>query len=128
MNDWNNIWKRYNRPNFALRIIRNHFYSELEKAICKIVKKNNISKQDSLIEVGSGSGRSLEMIRNIGFSKSIGVDSSKEAISSSSKNFGFTIGRDVILADVTNSKMGKNCRQILCFPVGLLNTSKIQKK
>lgn len=120
MNKWNNIWQRYRKPNFILKIIRNHFYTELERSIRDIVKKHKINRKSSLIEVGSGSGKTLDMMRRIGFINSIGVDYAKEAIRSAYKNFGFTPGKDVILADVTKPKMGRQLKADIVFSCGVI--------
>jgi len=86
---WDRFWKNSEFP----MTTRLGFNSE-KSSIRKLFNKLNLNKNARIIDFGCGEGRTLSYLRDFGFRKAIGVDSSEEALNACKKR-GFVIFKDV---------------------------------
>ena len=110
---FDDLWKDIEKPSKIGNII---FTSSENKAIA-IIKKH-ISNDMKIIDVGCGTGRTLELFRKKGLYNSIGIDSSTNSIKICQSK-GFKINKDVFIIDVLKNDY-KNGEFDIVFSEGLL--------
>lgn len=111
--DFEKLWKDIEKPS----LIGNIIFDFSEKQAISMMKKR-MDHNAKVIDVGCGTGRTLEVIRKYGFSNSIGVDSSETSIKLC-KSRGFEPNKDVFIVDILKNEY-KNNEFDLVFAEGLL--------
>ena len=114
MKTWNDIWVGY-KPNFLARRLER----AQAKTLTKIVNKVELPKDSKIIDIGCGSGSTLAMFRNLGYSNSIGIDVSQNALETCDRLFGFEQGKDTFLMDARSLEFPDNSFDLV-FSGGML--------
>ena len=76
--DWNNYWKGFNGYTIVGNFLLKQSLREVKKVLDNDIK--NIAKDGKILDIGCGTGRTLEIFRNWGYSNTIGIDNSQESI------------------------------------------------
>ena len=92
---WNEIWDKYEAPNYFGR----RLHQQRIKTLAKILKSTELALDATIVDVGCGSGSTLEIFRNLGYLNSTGVDGAEQSLITSEKLFGFIKDKDIFLAD-----------------------------
>jgi len=112
--EWDTYWNEVKGPTLIGRL--SHTCGEL--IVCKVLSSLELPKNAHLLDLGCGSGRTLEIFRELGFCSSIGIDNSKEALKKCSER-GFTLDKDVFEVDGTRMPYSDSQFDIV-FSWGLL--------
>lgn len=113
-NIWADYWKNYRGVTRIGAWIQRQ---SLKKAIL-LLNQEGIRKENRIIDVGCGEGRTLLVFRKEGFKNSIGIDNTQESLNICRKK-GLKIGTDIFLCDAKKTKF-KNNEFGLVFSEGLL--------
>ena len=97
---WDKEWTDFSSVHESGSIIGKWLHSQRMQIIRKML--TNIPKDLSTIDIGCGAGETLELLREIGFKNSIGIDLSPHAINKA-KYKGFIENTDVFLLDGANT-------------------------
>lgn len=111
-------WENYHK-NYKPTIVGRFFKNEYEKLLDEVVKKLPLSPSARILDVGCGSGYFLSFFRERGFSKSIGIDLSKEGLKNCYRDYGFELGKDVFLMDATKTTFPSRSFDLI-FSEGIL--------
>lgn len=111
---WDSEWKNFKKSNF----FGQKLHKEQKNAIKKILTLINLQKSAKILDIGCGSGRTLEWFREFGFKKSIGIDNSINSIKLC-KKLCFRINKDVFIMDARKTDFKKNSFDLV-FADGLL--------
>jgi SAM-dependent methyltransferase len=114
MKTWDEIWGAYEPDFLARRLKRGQ-----AETLAKIVNEIKLPKDSKIIDVGCGSGSILAMFRNLGYSDSIGIDVSQNALELCHQLFGFEKGKDTFLMDARSVQFPDNSFDLL-FSDGML--------
>jgi cyclopropane fatty-acyl-phospholipid synthase-like methyltransferase len=77
------------------------------KKIFDLLRFTSLNKKSAVLDVGCGTGSTLNYIRNLGYSNSIGCDISNSSIKLCQRN-GFKKKRDVFLTDISKCAYKKD--------------------
>lgn len=98
---WDKEWTDYSSVHESGSIVGKWLHSQRMNIIRKMLK--NMPKDLSAIDIGCGGGETLKLLRDLGFTNSIGIDLSLHAIEKA-KAQGLVENKDVFLLD--GSKTG----------------------
>ena len=115
MEAWDDIWGRFE----GISLFGRRLKGEQAKALAKIVSELKLPKDSKIIDVGCGIGANLVIFRNLGYSNSIGIDTSQNALEISARLFALRKGKDTFLMDARNIKFLDNSFDLV-FSDGLL--------
>ena len=113
MQNWNVFWKEHKTPFLALFIMR-----KTHEKMLSLINNLNIPKNSKVVDFGSGTGRTLAILK-IKYPQAIGIDNSKMSLDISSKVYDFKLGRDLKEMDCMNTYF-KDKEIDLVFSEGLL--------
>jgi hypothetical protein len=90
------------------------WYEEIPEQSLKLISKAEISKDEIIIDVGSGASKLIDSLIKEGYERIIASDFSDVALETSRKRLGEEKSKDVawIVDDITNSKEVKKLRNI----------------
>lgn len=114
MKIWNDIWEGY-EPNFLARRLNRQRQINLTRVLNNI----ELPRDSKIIDIGCGSGSILAMLRNLGYSDSIGIDVSQNALKACNRLFGFKEGKDISLIDARRMGFPDNSFDLV-FSQGML--------
>ena len=97
---WDKEWTDYSSVHESGSIIGKWLHSQRMQIIRKML--TNIPKDLSTIDIGCGAGETLELLREIGFKNTIGIDLSPHAIKKAN-NRGLVENKDVFMLDGANT-------------------------
>lgn len=102
--DVKKLWEQHWKDTKSVEDVASPIGKQLRKQRLKITLKmfKPLDKNMSVIDMGCGGGRTLQIIRMAGFKNSIGIDYSSEALSRCEK-IGYKINEDVFLVDAKNT-------------------------
>ncbi len=89
---WNSEWEHFTGLNFFGK----KFAEGQKKAVKNFLEKENLPKNAKLLDFGCGSGRTLKMLRDLGYENSVGIDVSSNSMRLC-KKAGFALGKDVFM-------------------------------
>jgi len=112
---WNEIWKGYKGP----RLPFDRLKQNQTRTCQRIVNQIKLAKDSKIIDVGCGSGSTLVMFRQLGYSNSIGIDNSQAALDACQRLFNLEPEKDVFLMDIRNIEFPDNSFDLV-FSDGLL--------
>ena len=112
--DWETFWGKRLNPPIIVAFLTKGKYDDIAVEMAL----ETLPRHESILDVGCGTGRTLERFRRAGYRNSIGIDVSPESIRICEEN-GFKAGRDVYLADVTKSPFPKESFTLV-YAEGLL--------
>ena len=118
-NRWEKSWSNIDKTVYSNKnmISKFGFYFQ-RKTIKSILGKIKLRKNSKILDIGCGSGKALIYFRDFGFTNSIGIDISSNALKNCMKK-GLKINKDVFLMDASKTKF-KNKSFDLVFAEGLL--------
>ncbi len=112
---WDEIWPKYKGPRLPFDKLRQN-----QTRICRqITSQIGLARDSKIVDVGCGSGATLAMFRHLGYSNSIGIDSSQAALEACHRLFSLEPGKDVFLMDARNIEFPDNSFDLV-FSAGLL--------
>ncbi len=95
---WDRYWQKSSPPTTIGR-----FSMDLSiRAAGKVLKRLSLPPDTALLEVGCGSGRTLQIIRGWGYSRAIGIDNSPRSIELCAQR-GLRAGKEVFLMDAART-------------------------
>lgn len=101
-NEWDRIWKGHQKLNFFGRMLK----SSQKKVLWKILDKiASLPRNSKIIDVGCGTGSTLNLFRRFGYRNAIGADFSEESLKICNKLFGYQKNRDVFQMDARKLKL-----------------------
>lgn len=112
---WNEIWDKYESPNYFGR----RLYRARIKTLQSILDSIKLPADAPIIDVGCGSGSTLAIFRGLGFANSIGMDAAESGLAAGAKLYGFIRDKDVFLSDARRTSF-KDGIFALVFTQGLL--------
>jgi SAM-dependent methyltransferase len=112
---WNEIWDKYQAPNFLGR----RLHQQRIKTLTKILQSIRLPLDAGIVDVGCGSGSTLSIFRGLGYGRSVGVDGAENSLIISQKLYGFVKDNDVFMADARHLPF-KDASFDLVFSQGLL--------
>jgi len=112
---WNDIWKDFKGQNWLGR----RFKREEKLELNKIFDFLNLPKKARIIDVGCGTGFVLNFLRKRGYTNSIGIDSSQNALLLCQKLFGLVKNKDVFFMNCKKLDFPANYFDLV-FSEGLL--------
>lgn len=115
-NDWNNYWKGFKGYTFVGSYLLNKSLKTVKKTLDNDLKI--ITKDAKILDIGCGTGRTLEIFRNWGYSGTIGIDNSEESIRLCEKR-GFVQNKDVFIMDGTKTTFNDSEFELV-FSEGIL--------
>jgi SAM-dependent methyltransferase len=95
---WDRYWKKCVPPTAIGRFSMALSIREVEK----VLRSLSLPPNSDLLEVGCGSGRTLQIIRGWGYRKAIGIDNSPQSIRLCAEQ-GLREGKEVFLMDATRT-------------------------
>lgn len=95
---WDKVWKDFSGLNSFGKLMIKSKERQFRKFLPIFMPKNS-----SIIDIGTGSGHVLKILRDIGYKDSIGIDPSENALEVC-KRKGFIIGKDVFKGDSSSWK------------------------
>jgi len=96
--NWDEFWENESELNWFGR----RLHSAQKRSMGRVFNDIGLPRNSKILDVGCGSGRSLHDLRSLGYTNSIGIDSSIKSIELCEKS-GFMIDKDVFLMDATNT-------------------------
>lgn len=115
MKTWDDIWRKRKGFNFLARRLTR----ERANNLVRILSKIELPKDSKIIDIGCGSGSCLAIFRNLGYSHSIGIDVSQNALEACNRLFSFEEGKDTFLMDVRRVEFPDNSFDLV-FSQGML--------
>jgi ubiquinone/menaquinone biosynthesis C-methylase UbiE len=112
---WNEIWDKYQAPNY----LGCRLHQQRIRTLAKILNKIKLPLDASIIDVGCGSGSTLSIFRGLGYSGSVGADGAENSLVISQKLYGFVKDKDIFMADARHLPF-KDKHFDLVFTQGLL--------
>jgi len=112
---WDEIWRDFKGLNFFGKRVNREF----KNTIKKICKKIGLSLDAKIIDVGCGTGATLSFFRDLGYTNSIGIDVSKNALNLCNSLFNFIKDKDVFLMNASKTNFNSNTFDLV-FSAGLL--------
>jgi ubiquinone/menaquinone biosynthesis C-methylase UbiE len=112
---WNEIWDKYQAPNYLGR----RLHQQRIKTLTKILKSIKLPLDAGIVDVGCGSGSTLSIFRGLGYGGAIGVDGAENSLIISRKLYGFVKDKDVFMADARQLPFKDNSHDLV-FSQGLL--------
>lgn len=112
---WDKIWQRHSKLNLFGRRLK----SSQKKNLQKILSKIKLAKNSKILDVGCGTGSTLNFFREFGYKNAIGADASPESLIVCNKLFGYKKNRDVFLMDAKKIKFKSNSFDMV-FSDGML--------
>jgi SAM-dependent methyltransferase len=97
---WDKEWTDFSSVHESGSIIGKWLHSQRMQIIRKLL--TNIPKDLSTIDIGCGAGETIELLRDIGFKNTIGIDLSPHAIEKA-KNRNLLENKDIFKLDGTNT-------------------------
>jgi len=95
---WDSVWKDFSGLNSFGKIMIKSKEREFRRVLPIFIPKNY-----SIIDIGTGSGNVLKIIRDIGYKDSIGIDPSEHSMELCEKQ-GFKLGKDIFKGDSSSWK------------------------
>lgn len=118
MSVWDEEWKRFKGPNFYGKGL----YKAQRSAIMKFMNKLNLKDREKMsfmvLDVGCGTGRTLNWFRENGYSNSKGIDESAEALKHAEQS-GFILNKDIFQQNLLKTSFEKHHFDLV-FSDGLL--------
>lgn len=101
--NWDDVWdQQRNLSVFGKRLHR----AQLD-CLKEVLSEINLPESARILDMGCGSGRSLEDLRFLGYKNSVGIDTSIKSLELCASR-GFTREKDVFLEDGTNTRFRDN--------------------
>src|SRR5437867_128366 len=113
--EWERIWKEYKGLNFLGRQLKKHQF----KVLKKILEELDLKREKKIVDVGCGSGYSLNFFKTLGYTRFVGTDFSDNSIKVCEKNFGFKEGEDLFVMDAQRMDFENNFFDLV-FSDGML--------
>jgi SAM-dependent methyltransferase len=95
-----------------------HRYEDLYLSACNMLINNNVSLDETIIDMGCGIGSFAKHLRDFGFQKYVGIDFSERAITRAKErfpNYRFVFGN--LVTDKISRKIIKKGNVFVCFEV-----------
>lgn len=112
--NWEEVWSE----GIELNFFGQRLFKQMCKSIKKLLNQISLSKNAKILDVGCGTGRTLNFFRKAGFENSLGIDISKSSMKLCNKK-GLIEGKDVFIMDGSKTKFDNN-EFDLVFSDGLL--------
>ena len=112
---WDEIWQGYRGP----RLPFDRLKQNQTRTCQRLVNQIGLPPDSKVIDVACGSGSTVKMFRNLGYSNSIGIDTSPAALEVCQRLFSLEPGKDVLLMEAGNIKFPDNYFDLV-FSDGLL--------
>jgi len=112
--NWDDVWDQQKNLSFFGKRLRHAQLNCLNKLLSEI----NLPIYAKILDMGCGSGRSLEDLRSLGYINSIGIDTSIKSLELCMSR-GFIKEKDVFLEDGTRTRF-RNSEFDLIYSQGLL--------
>jgi len=101
--NWDDVWDQQKNLSFFGKRLRHAQLDCLKEVLSEI----NLPKSARVLDMGCGSGRSLEDLRLLGYKNSVGIDTSTKSLELCASR-GFTREKDVFLEDGTSTRFKDN--------------------
>lgn len=111
---WNHYWLTYSSPTTIGRLSMDL----TTRLVLRVLRKIKFSPDDSLLEIGCGSGRTLGLIKSWGYQRAVGIDYAPDSIKLCAKN-NLKPGVDVLLMDAEQTGFSSGSFSLI-FAEGVL--------
>ncbi|MBI5701263.1 radical SAM protein [Candidatus Saganbacteria bacterium] len=114
--NWDNFWSKKEGPTRIGQFLMNLSIDAVKKTLDR--NSDNIKHDAKILDIGCGSGRTLNIFRRWGYSNIIGIDNSVESVKRCI-DYGFEKDKDVFVMDGTHTSFKDNEFEVV-FSEGIL--------